>query len=463
MQKRRAQFREAQQRARQKKNNALSDANEKAEELRAILDKTNKALEEFQQGCDDEARIKLFRTLAKHNVLPHTPWSQQAEYCKTPDNGQSGAIAFEESTSPIVDGENAVASWELEDYLDNFQEHVPLDFELPNGIVDGVPANSEDLEYFSTGDLETQARRTRGLEPVLGFDELDQNGSPLKMSTNTNDAANGVQPALPYPSTMELKSLAHRETSFSRYLYRRSWETIYHMLSNPSTDQRWINRVFGNTFGYLTPSYVLSMVSRLLSTNDHEALEFFHYPEFQSPRTDMAGQERHSSVQSYLRPKSFDAQAEDRNIRAREDDGDRLLTPMDIERFCVNHGMLSQFANYVAQPFWHSGMLWELDLEKFISGEWVVLFRFWIVVLMVRRLVGHWNMRGSSSELSNLGNDANAFCQYETSVNDQQLGIIPSKDPKGCGFIPAAFEGMACALNDVESTKPLRPLPLQLR
>lgn len=347
----------------------MNEANGKIAELSATLRRTNDALDAFQQGCGNEARTKLLQTFVEFDVLPPPEWSQPASPKETTTKRSNSKTACDESTNTVLESGHPFTTMTFADNLYDGSGALLHDLDLPNGS-SGAAANHSDgsLDALSISKPELQAQHMQELELVpIGDDQGREESSWYSMG-EFGDMAIPDQPAPNVSHTLEVKSLAHHETSFSRYLYRRSWETIHHMLSNPSTDQRWINRVFGNTLGYLTPSYVLSMVSRLLNTNDHEPLEFFHYPEFQSPRPDMVYQDRRSHMQSYLHRRSFDAQAESLNIAAREESQDRLMTPMDIEKFCVKNGMLSEFLTQAA-PFWHKGILWELDLEKFVSGE----------------------------------------------------------------------------------------------
>jgi len=173
---------------------------------------------------------------------------------------------------------------------------------------------------------------------------------------------------------LPLVTLAHHEVTFSKRLYRRAWEMLYNMLTLP-VNPKVIERAIGNTLGYIAPSRLLHVSVMMLRSDSFEPLEFFTRPYFYLPRRSMNQQSAYSPVQSSMPMKAYDPDAEDRNIARRNRIEDPYMTPLDIEKYCLESGVLAstlledgQEVGVSANEFQLSGKSWTLDIDRFIQG-----------------------------------------------------------------------------------------------
>ncbi|KAI9720118.1 MAG: hypothetical protein M1828_005846 [Chrysothrix sp. TS-e1954] len=362
---RKEQLRAAQERLRGRKNQNLASANSRVAELEALMTRTTSTLRLCTATCDAATRFLLdtalsdIEQLSVKSTLPDRTTEQNVDFANL-DTTQSDE--FTSSSTPAISSGDYFASEMSQNDVGSGSLDLAFAF-------DDIGSLTSSAQHGSNTDVEqlissaTEQPNTFLYRPSLAAD------------TQTPSYDNRRESV---PRNLQMQSLAHHETTFSRHIWRRAMETGYNMLSSSDTHPAWIERVFGNKFAYRTRTFVMNACVQALNEGQYEPIEFFNYPDFQqAQRSQHNERDLPFAEKSPLENDPFSSRAEQRNVVSGYESSQSLMTSRDIEKFCLKQGFiqkpgqasraLEMNVNSWTKPVSHSNKLWILDVERFIS------------------------------------------------------------------------------------------------
>jgi hypothetical protein len=348
--KRKAQLREAQRRLRQRKMDALKDANSEIEELR-------KQLAEAKQ------------TIARLNSLDESPVT---DVIVTPD---TTSYQQDIGKGPYLDGQIYMDGIIRSD--DIFEE--TLDLLSPSTLESFFPGASNDLlsldisEVLALPPSNGMTRRSPTLDPIAGSSGytygqvwplgytavLDDHVPYMPLSACSDGPSSPPAQLIQQPIPPSYTPI--RGATFAKRLWRRCAEAALRILADTKKHQAAVERAFGAYFGHFSPERTRRSLTTALSKDNFGELEYHSYPNFNFGAhpgvvQDLEAEELTSSGQLNL-------------------EDDPYMTPRDIENYFVWNGQLRQSVdskgNVVTLPchFDFQGKRWVLEENRLIHSK----------------------------------------------------------------------------------------------
>jgi hypothetical protein len=347
--KRKAQLREAQRRLRQRKLEALKDANSEIEELR-------KQLAEAKE------------TIARLNSLNESPVTDEIV---TPD---MTSYQQDIGKGPSLDGQIYMDGFIRDDNI--LETMNPLS---PSTLESFFPEASNDLLSLDIPDVLTlprpngMTRRSPALNPIsgssgytygqvwpLGYTAVLDDHVPYMPLSAFSDGPSSP-PALLVQQPTPPSYTPIRGPTFAKRLWRRCAEAALRILADTKKHQAAVERAFGAYFGHFSPERTRKSLTTALSKDNFGELEYHSYPNFNfGARSGVVQDLEAERLTSSGQPNLKD---------------DPYMTPRDIENYFVWNGQLKQSVdskgNVVTLPcqFDFQGDRWVLEENRLIHSK----------------------------------------------------------------------------------------------
>ncbi|KAI4736570.1 hypothetical protein E4T50_12929 [Aureobasidium sp. EXF-12298] len=345
--KRKAQLREAQRRLRQRKMDALKDANSEIEDLRKQLADAKETIARLESLNDSPVTDEI--------ITPDTTNYQQ-DIEKVPAlSGQVYMGGIIRDNSIVGELLTPLSPSTLESFFPGASNDL-LSIDMPDAFPFSQ-LNSTTRRSPTPDSMSGSLGYTFGQVWPLGYTAvLDDHVPYMPLSTfsdgPSSPAAQLVQQPVP-PSYTPI-----RGPTFAKRLWRRCAEAALRILADTKKHQSAIERAFGAYFDRFSPEVTRRSLTAALSRDNFGELEYHNYPSFSFGA-------RSGIVQ--------DLEAEKLMSSGQLDtEDDPYMTPRDIENYFVWNGQLRQSVdskgNVVTLPchFDFQGKRWVLDENRLI-------------------------------------------------------------------------------------------------
>lgn len=348
--KRKAQLREAQRRLRQRKMDALKDANSEIEDLRKQLAEAKKTIARLNSLNDSPSTDEI--------ITPDTTGYQQ-------DIGGIPALSGQVYKHGILRDERIIE-----------ETMTPLS---PSTLESFFPGADNDLLSLEIPDVFTfpqsldMTRRDPTPEPIsrhsgytfgqiwpLGYTAVPDEHMPyVPLSTFPSEPASPSAQLIQQPPPPAYTPI--RGPTFAKRLWRRCAETALRILTDTKKHQSAVERAFGAYFGHFSPEKVRRSLITALRNDKYGELEYHTYPNFNFGAHSMVVQDIEAERLTSPEQLNFE--------------DDPYMTPRDIENYFVWNGQLRQSVdskgNVVTLPchFDFQGKKWVLEENRLIHSK----------------------------------------------------------------------------------------------
>ena len=348
--KRKTQLREAQRRLRQRKMDALKDANSEIEDLRKQLAEAKETIAHLKSLNDSPVTDEI--------ITPDTTSYQQ-------DVGGIPALSGQVYKHGII-RDNDISGEML----------TPLS---PSTLESFFPGASNDLlslditDDLSLPQFNRTIRRSPTPDPTpkplgytfgqiwpLGYTAvLDDHVPYMPLSTFPDNPSSPPAQLVQQPAPPAYTPI--RGPTFAKRLWRRCAETALRILADTKKHQSAVERAFGAYFGLFSPEKVRRSLTTALRNDEFGTLEYHAYPNFNFGAHSMVVQDL--EAERLTSPEQLNSE------------DDPYMTPRDIENYFVWNGQLRQSVdskgNVVTLPchFDFQGKRWVLEENRLIHSK----------------------------------------------------------------------------------------------
>ena len=348
--KRKAQLREAQRRLRQRKMDALKDANNEIEDLRKQLAEAKETIARLNSLNDSPVTDEI--------ITPDTTSYQQ-------DVGRIPALSGQVYKHGIIQDDSIMGETltplspsTLESFFpgasnDLLSLDIPDDLDLPQ-------FNSTIRQSLTPDPTPKSSGYTFGQIWPLGYTAVPDEHMPyVPLSTFPSGPSSPSAQLIQQPAPPAYSPI--RGPTFAKRLWRRCAETALRILADTKKHQSAVERAFGAYFGHFSPEKVRRSLTMALNKDEFGALEYHTSPNFHFGA--------HSRVVQDLEAERLTS-PEQLNF-----EDDPYMTPRDIENYFVWNGQLKQSVdskgNVVTLPchFDFQGKRWVLEENRLIHSK----------------------------------------------------------------------------------------------
>lgn len=348
--KRKAQLREAQRRLRQRKMDALKDANSEIEDLRKQLAEAKETIARLKSLNDSPATDEI--------ITPDTTNYQQ-DIGKLPAlSGQVYKHGIIRDDSILGEGLTPLSPSTLESFFPGASNDL-LSLDIPDDL--NFPQFNSTTRHTLTPDpIPRSSGHAFGQIWPLGYTAIPDEHMPyMPLSTFPSGLSSPSAQLIQQPAPPAYTPI--RGPTFAKRLWRRCGEMALRILADTKKHQSAVERAFGAYFGHFSPDKVRRALTTALSRDEFGGLEYHTYPSFSFGAHSMVVQDIEAERLTDSSHLSF------------EDDS--YMTPRDIENYFVWNGQLRQSVdskgNIVTLPchFEFQGKKWILEENRLIHSK----------------------------------------------------------------------------------------------
>lgn len=348
--KRKAQLREAQRRLRQRKMDALNDANSEIEDLRKQLAEAKETI----------ARLNsLNGSPVTDEIITPDPTSYQQDIGGIPAlSGQVYKHGIIRGDKIIPENMTPLSPPTLESFFPGADNDL-LSLDIPDILA--FPQSFDMTRRDLTPEpMSRPSGYTFGQIWPLGYTAVPDEHMPyMPLSTFPSGPSSPSVQLIQQPAPLAYTPI--RGPTFAKRLWRRCAETALRILADTKKHQSAVERAFGAYFGTFSPEKVCKSLTTALRNDEFGGLEYHSYPNFNFGAHSMVVQD--ARAERLTSPEQLDFE------------DDPYMTPRDIENYFVWNGQLRQSVdskgNVVTLPchFDYQGKKWVLEENRLIHSK----------------------------------------------------------------------------------------------